>query len=131
MVVAISRDKSTLTGGISSEDLSQQGKVDVEILAYLTPDGEWRNHPCAQNYGKPCERFAKEYLGKSHLYTVVSADGRGATVNAAPVALSECYDYTTTGNYAGASIRKTAIAADSAQMFTVGSPAARLSLDYS
>jgi hypothetical protein len=37
MVVAISRDKSTLTGGISSEDLSQQGKVDVEILAYLTP----------------------------------------------------------------------------------------------
>jgi hypothetical protein len=41
--------------------------------------------------------------------------------------LSECYDYTTTGDYAGAPIQKTAIAAESTQIFTKGPPASRLS----
>jgi hypothetical protein len=48
---------------------------------------------------------------------VISADGKGATVQAAPTTLSECYDYRGTGTYAGATIAKSAIAASSADSF--------------
>jgi hypothetical protein len=57
----------------------------------------------------------------------VSNDGRGATVDAKPTTLSECYDYQTTGSYNGAPIRETAIAADSDEIFATGTPATHLS----
>ena len=67
--------------------------------------------------GNGCRKFEREYLSKPHVYTVVSADGKGATVHTAPTTLSECYGYQGAGTYSGASIRSSAIAASSADFF--------------
>jgi hypothetical protein len=127
MVVAVSRNDAILKGGIGSGSLYPPGKLDFEILAYLTPDGVWKSHPCANSYSKLCDRFAKQYLAKPHQYIVVSNDGRGAKVDAKPTTLSECYDYQTTGDYTGAPVHETAIAADSDEIFAAGTPATHLS----
>ena len=89
----------------------------MEPLARLTPSGEWKRLPCGIGQLKACPKFAHEYLNKPHTYTVVSADGQGATIHAAPTTLSECYIYSGTGTYSGAPIRKSAIAASSAELF--------------
>jgi hypothetical protein len=131
MVVAISRDQSVLLGGISSANLSKAGVVQVEVLAYVTPQGDWSDHACAKGgtkiRAKRCEAFARQYLGKPHRYTVVSADGRGAEVAAAPITLSECYNYTGTGTYTGAALHGTALASDTPDVFAIGSAVTRVS----
>jgi len=116
-----------LTGGISSRSNIEPGKTYIEVLAYLTPSGEWSQHPCAQSYNKACDAFAHTYLSRSHQYTVVSADGHGAAVKAAPVTLSECYDYTGSATFASGSVGDTAIAASDPTMFVKGTSATRLS----
>ncbi len=126
LVVAVSRNDSVLSGGIGTGSNAAPGKINLEILAYVSADGQWKSHPCAQNYTKACEKFARDYLGKSQTYTVISADGRGATITSAPTALDECYDYTTTGSYAGAAIRATTIATDAPDFFSPGQPATQL-----
>jgi hypothetical protein len=126
MLVAVSRDETMLTGGISSGKMLAPGKLGVEPLAWLTSAGEWKGFQCDEDNQEGCRRFEKEYLSKPHTYTVISADGRGATVKAAPTTLDECFGYTGNGTYSDASIGGTAIAADSTNIFTTGPSARRL-----
>jgi hypothetical protein len=126
MLAAVSRNDSVLIGGISSGNILKAGTVSVEPMAWLTPSGEWRKIDCIADDQKGCNEFQKTYLSKPHTYTVVSADGRGATVKAAPTTLSECSNYTGKGTYSGAPIRDTAIAASSTEMFTTGPSAKRI-----
>lgn len=118
MVVAVSRDNSVLGGGIDSGKMTKPGNVEVELLAYLDSSGNWKSHPCGGNYPrKACPAFASRYLSKPHTYSVVSTDGNGATVRAAPTTLDECDDYTGSGTYSGAEISGLAVAADSTTIF--------------
>jgi len=125
-VIAVSRIDAMFGGGIGVGGVEQPGQINLEILAYVSADGEWEGHPCAQNYSKACEKFAHDYLGKSHNYTVISPDGNGANVISKPTTLSECFDYSTTDSYTGAEIRATAIATDSPDLFSSGQPATHL-----
>jgi hypothetical protein len=127
MVVALSRDHSALIGGIDSGMPTAPGTIGSEILAYVTADGVWTNHPCAQNDIKKCELFAQTYLAKAHTYTVISADGRGLEVTSAPTTLSECYGYATSSKYSNGVLRSSAIATDTPSIFAVGTSATRLS----
>lgn len=120
MVVAISRDKYVLGGGLGPSEATVPGKLSLEILAYVTPEGIWKDHPCAQSYSRQCRAFAKSYLGLPHHYIVASADGYGAEVNSSRTTLSECFSYTTTATYSGASIRGNAIATDTPELFDIG-----------
>jgi hypothetical protein len=125
-MIAVSRIDAIFGGGIGVGGVEQPGQINVEILAYVSADGQWKSHPCAQNYSKACEKFAHDYLGKAHNYTVISPDGNGAIITSKPTTLSECFDYATTGSYAGAEIRGTAIATDSPDLFSSGQPAIHL-----
>jgi hypothetical protein len=122
MLAAVSRDQSMLSGGIASSKWTGRGTVVVEPLARMTPLGQWVDLPCSSKNQKNCLKFARDYLSKVHLYTVVSADGKGATIHSAPTTLSECYDYSGTGTYSGAPITKSAIAASSADFFAESTP---------
>ncbi|HEY2860984.1 MAG TPA: hypothetical protein VGJ21_21420 [Terracidiphilus sp.] len=126
LLAAVSRTTNSLTGGIGSRSNIEPGKAHLEILAYVTPAGDWSNHPCAQRYDQSCDAFAHTYLSQPHQYTVISADGRGSVVQAAPVTLSECYDYTGSATFASGSVADTAIAASDPNIFTTGSSAAQL-----
>lgn len=127
MLVAVSHDARML--GLGSEKENAKGTVFVEALARLTSSGEWQGLPCfADRDGKKyaatqqedCSKFGRAYLSKPHSYTVVSADGRGATVSAQPVELDECLSYTEEGTYSGASITTSAIGASSGDFFSDG-----------
>jgi len=127
MLAAVSRDAHMRGMGVGEE--TEKGTAYVEPLARLTPSGDWQSLPCfADTDGKhpadrkACLEFERDYLSKPHTYTVVSAEGRGATINAAPATLSECFDYTGTGTYSGAKIRMPAIAASSTDFFSDGPP---------
>jgi hypothetical protein len=109
MLAAVSPDARML--GMSSGKGNGKGAAFVEPLARISSSGEWQSLPCfadrdgkkyAANQEEDCSKFEREYLSKPHTYTVVSADGHGATVNAAPAALSECFGYTEEGTYSGA-----------------------------
>jgi hypothetical protein len=117
MVAGVSRDDNMFKGGIGSSKWTGSGTVAIEVIAWITPDGTWQKLPC--DYADPvkCRRFAHEYLTRTHTYTVVSSDGRGARVVAAPASLSECYGYDGVGAYSGAAITTSAIAADSDDAF--------------
>ena len=117
MIAASSRNLYTFAGGIGPNRRTKPGTLDVEPLAQLSESGEWVALPCASGTGKGCEKFAHEYLSKRHTYTVISADGVGATVHTAPVTLSECYGFNGPGTYSGGSIDKSAIAASSTDLF--------------
>ena len=127
MLAAVSRDVRVFRMSLGVD--TAKGPVYVEPLARLTPSGEWRSLPCfadtdGKHYLNPnaCSEFEQEYLSKPHTYTVVSAEGRGATIDAAPTALSECFGYTGTGTYSGAEIRMSAIAASSIDFFSDSPP---------
>lgn len=127
MVAAVSRDSSVFGGGIDTGIWTGRGTVYVEPMGYLTQTGEWKALPCSKDWPKTCLKFAREYLNKPHTYIVVSADGQGATIQAAPTKLSECRDYSGPGTYSGASIAKSAIAASSADFFANSEPLKPLS----
>jgi hypothetical protein len=127
MLAAVSSDRSMLSGGISSSNWTRSGTVIVEPLARLTSSGLWVQIPCSTDNQKNCNKFAREYLSKRHIYTVVSADGSGATIDANPTTLSECFDYSGTGNYSGASIEESGIAASSTGIFGDSNPPRLLS----
>lgn len=126
MLAAVSRDDSVLSGGIGTGKLLGARMLTIEPMVWLTPEGKWKSIDCDPSRHKDCRKFEQTYLSKPHAYTIVSADGRGAMVNAAPATLSECFDYTGSGTYRGPSIRNTAIAASSTTMFTTGPAAERL-----
>jgi hypothetical protein len=120
MLVGVSRDDSMFKGGIGSSKWTGKGMVVVEPLAQITPSGKWVSLPCNSRRTRPCTEFADMYLGKAHTYKVVSADGNGATIQAAPVKLSECFGYDGVGTYAGVTISESAIAASSTDFFADG-----------
>lgn len=122
LVAAVSRDGCMFCGGIGPGRRIGPGTVVVEPLGYLTQSGEWKTLPCGKDRPKTCPKFAREYLSKPHTYTVVSADGQGATIQAAPTTLSECRDYSGPGTYSGATIANSAIAASSADLFAEAAP---------
>jgi hypothetical protein len=93
----------------------------VEPLAFVTESGKWSSLPCSSD-PKNCLKFERDYLSKQHVYTVVSADGRGATVHAKPTTLSECFDFSGTGTYSDSVIEKSAIAASSTEVFADSEP---------
>jgi len=117
IIAAGSRNLYTLAGGIGPSRRTKPGTLDVEPVAQLTESGEWRPLTCVSGSGKGCEKFAHEYLSKRHSYTVISAEGMGATIHTAPVNLSECYGYNGAGTYSGGAILNSAIAASSPDLF--------------
>src|ERR1700687_2139971 len=86
MLAAVSHDANMRGMGLGEE--TAKGAAYVEPLARLTASGECRSLPCfADRDGKQyanqqdaCSKFGQEYLSKPHTYTVVSADGWGATI---------------------------------------------------
>jgi hypothetical protein len=134
MLAAVSRGHHTVLGMVPDEKIAK-GTTFVEPLARLTPSGQWRSLPCfADTDGKhyldqnACLKFEQEYLSKPHTYIVVSADGRGATIEAAPTKLDECFGYTGTGAYSGGQIQMSTIAATSVDFFA-DSPAPQVLSD--
>ena len=127
MVVAVGRDDSVLAGGIGTGKIKPDAEVDVVPLAWLSSSGEWRGISCDENHPQNCHTFEREYLRKPHTYGVISADGRGATVNVEHMALDhECFGYGGQGTYSGAPIAYAAVAASSHDIFTDGDSAKRL-----
>jgi hypothetical protein len=132
MLAAVSRDAYTLGAGSLGKETAT-GEAFVEPVARITPSGDWQGLPCfADRDGRhysdqqtACSQFEGEYLKKPHTYRVVSAEGQGATINAAPGTLNECWGYTATGTYSGADIDRFAIAASSTDFFS-DSPAPQL-----
>jgi hypothetical protein len=133
MIAAVSRDKSALMGGLGPSVWTSRGTVAIESFGHLTPSGKWSDLPCSIHTfdipggQKRCLEFAHRYLSKPHVYEVVSSNGKGAVVHAAPTNLSECYNYSTTGTYSGVAIRNFAIAASSATYFAESVPPRPLS----
>jgi len=132
LLVAVSRDNYMLSSGFGPSKLTGAGTAYVELIARLTPSGDWQDIPCGiKQEGSPagqrgCRKYAREYLNKPHAYSVVSADGTGAVVHAAPSTLSECFDYSGTGTYSGASIAGSAIASSSSDLFSGSEPVHQL-----
>jgi len=132
MLAAVSRDAYTLGAGSPGKETAN-GEVFVEPVARITPSGDWQALPCFAdrdgrhyaNQQTACSQFEEDYVKKPHTYTVVSAEGRGATINAAPATLTDCWGYTATGTYSGADINSFAIAASSTDFFS-DSPAPQL-----
>jgi hypothetical protein len=125
ILAAVSREDSMLSGGIGGSIHSKRGSIHVEPLARLTAAGVWKRLPCETDlFGKrsaACANFLRDYLGKPHNYTVVSAEGQGVTVHALPNALDECGAFAAgNGTYTGGTIAHSAIAAPSTQLFNGG-----------
>lgn len=135
LLVAVSRDNSMFSGGFGPSKWTGAGTVYVEPIARLTQSVNWKDIPCGiKQEASPagqlgCRRYAREYLNKPHTYSVVSADGMGAVVHAAPSTLSECFDYSSTGSYSGAPIAGSAIASSSSELFSESEPVHQLTAD--
>lgn len=127
ILAAVSRDGSVLTGGISTGIRTPEGIADVEQIAWLTPGGLWQDLPCNYHWVTDadiahCRKFAESYLGQFHTYTIVSAEGEGATVQSPPARLTSCASFTTRGIYSGKPIERTAIAASDPAAFLPSPP---------
>lgn len=131
MLAAVSRDQFMFSGGIGSGKWTGRGTVVVEPLASLTQSGEWKSLPCNSSNQKNCVKFVHEYLNKPHAYTVISADGKGATIHAAPTTLTECYGFSGTGTYSGGLLANSAIAASSDEFFADSTPPRHLGKEES
>jgi hypothetical protein len=126
VLAAAWRDDSINSGGMSAGKRMPTGHLVVEPLAFVNEAGEWSSIPCDENQPKGCEAFQRNYLKAAHSYTVISADGNGATIHAEPTQLSECYDYSGQGSYSGGVISRAAIGASSADIFAESEPAKTL-----
>jgi len=139
MVVRVAHDNSIMGGGIGGSNFLKPGDASVQPIAWLTPSGDWLKVPCYKiggpyddfsDYSKPCHHFEREYLIQAHTYTVVSADGRGASVEVPHMNLDqECFGMGGGGTFTGGTIRFAAVAAESTDMFSVGEPARRMAGD--
>lgn len=127
MLAAVSRDARML--GMGSGKGAATGATFVEPFARLTSSGEWQSLACFadrdgkrydENQRAACLKFEREYLSEPHSYTVVSAEGRGATISAAPTTLGDCFEYTEKGAYSGANMEGPAVAASSTDFFSDG-----------
>lgn len=127
MLTAVSRDASVLTGGISTGIRSPRGIANIEQIAWLTPSGAWQDLPCNYRWVTDadiarCRDFAASYLARSHTYTIVSADGYGATVQSSPARLDICYSFASQAIYSGHPLERTALAASNPGTFSPGQP---------
>jgi hypothetical protein len=133
MVVAIARDTSVYEGGTTSGTRMKGGTVAVDPLAWLTPSGDWKSIDCDFDRPEACARFDREYLKKAHIYSVVSADGRGAVIQIEKMSLTpqddpdSCFGYGGVGTYSGVPIAYATVAAESARPFIAGPSAKRFS----
>jgi len=133
MIVAVAHDTSVYDGGTTFGELMKGRNVDVMPLAWLTPNGDWRKIDCDYDHPNACLKFDREYLKKPHTYSVISADGRGATVRVETMKLTpqddpdSCFGYGGDGTYSGVPIAYATIAASSADLFTAGPLPKRLS----
>lgn len=127
VMLAAASHNARMLGGPSKE--STKDAVFVEPIARLTPSGEWQSLPCFadrdgrrynENQRAACLKFEQEYLRKPHTYTVVSAEGRGTTINAPQTILDECFNYTVKGTSTEAGISASAIVATSIDSFSDG-----------
>ncbi|MGC8549075.1 MAG: hypothetical protein ACP5M4_05185 [Acidobacteriaceae bacterium] len=136
MLTAVSRDDSVLIGGISTGIRTPQGIASVEQIAWITPSGLWQDLPCNYHWVTDadiarCRDFAAGYLGQFHNYTIVSPDGFGGSVQAAPAHLDDCYSFATRGIYSGQPLERTAIAASDPSAFLPSHPIQPVdALDY-
>ena len=127
MVVGVAHDDSVMGGGISSKHEMAPGVVDVEPIAWINPQGEWKKLTCVEYKSPECMKFDSEYLSKPHNYSVVSADGRDAIVHVDHMALDdECFGIGGQGTFTGGPIRYAAVAAESPDIFTLGESAKKL-----
>ena len=122
MLTAVSRDNSVLSGGISTGIRTPEGIAEMEQIAWITPSGLWHDLPCNYHWTTDadianCRKFADSYLSRTHSYTIVSANGYGASVQTPPVTLGDCLDFSGRGVYYGPSVRRTAIAASDPSAF--------------
>jgi hypothetical protein len=127
MIVGVAHDSSVMGGGIGSSNYLPEGKVAVQPIAWLTPGGEWKKLPCddvgPSGYSSACKKLDRDYLSKPHDYSVVSADGLGATVHVSRMNLDhECFGIYGDGTFTGADIRYATVAAESGGIFTTGLP---------
>jgi hypothetical protein len=127
LLTAVSRDDAVLAGGISTGIRSPEGVATIEPIAWLTPDGFWQDLPCSYHWVTDadiarCRAFAASYLSRSHQYTIVSADGYGATIQAPPTKLTHCNAYNVKGLYSGAKLRRTALAVSNPAAFAPAQP---------
>jgi hypothetical protein len=135
LLVAVTRDNYILSGGFGPSKWTGAGTIYVEPMARITQSGDWKDIPCGIKQEESpagqlgCRKYVHEYLNKPQTYSVVSADGLGAIVHAAPSTLSECFDYSGTGTYSGASIASSAIAASSSEFFSDSEPLHQLTPD--
>ncbi len=127
MIVGVAHDDSVMGGGISGKHQMDPGMVDVEPIAWINPQGEWKKLTCVEYKSPECRKFDREYLSKPHNYSVVSADGRDAIVHVDRMVLDdECFGIGGQGTLIGGPIRYAAVAAESPDIFTMGESAKKL-----
>jgi hypothetical protein len=114
-------------GGISSGRPMKPGTVGVGPIAWITATGDWKKIRCDEDQPAKCKDFDREYLSKPHTYTVVSADGKGASVHVERMTLDdECFGYGGPGTFSGGPIRYAAVATESTNIFANGDAAQSL-----
>lgn len=127
MVVGVAHDASVMGGGIGSSSFLAPGKAVVEPIAWLSGSGDWNKIHCDESHPSECKKFDRDYLSKTHDYTVVSSDGNGSKVHVKKMTLDdECFGIGGDGTFDGGPIRYAAVAAESPDIFTTGPAARRL-----
>jgi hypothetical protein len=127
MVVAVAHDASIIGGGISSSNFLAPGVASVEPIAWINAEGNWIRIDCTEGKPAACKKFDRTYLSQPHDYSVISADGQGTTVHVKRMDLDqECFGMGGRGKFSAGAIRSAAVAAESADLFSAGAPAHRL-----
>lgn len=127
MVVAVAHDDSVLGGGISSSNFLPPGTAGVEPIGWITTLGDWVQLDCTGDKPEACKKFDRTYLSRPHDFSVVSADGYNTTVHVQRMELDhECFGMSGAGRFSAGAIRSAAVAAEAADLFTVGASAHRL-----
>ncbi len=127
MVVAVAHDSSVIGGGIGSSNFLPPGIAIVEPIAWINPKGSWIPLECTD--GKPgiCKRFDRTYLSQPHDYSVISGDGKGTAIHVQRMELDqECFGMSGRGRFSAGAIRSAAVAAEAADLFSIGPSAHRL-----
>lgn len=62
MIVGVAHDDSVMGGGISGKHQMAPGVVDVEPIAWINPQGEWKKLTCVEYKSPECRKFDREYL---------------------------------------------------------------------
>lgn len=132
MIATVSREDAGSKPNVGAGRTALSGTAYVEPIAWLTSLGEWKKIACDFDHPQECLVFDREYLRKPHNYRVVSAIGRGASVHVEQMHLTpnddpnDCFGYGGGGDYSGAPINGTAVAASLPKYFAVGPPARQL-----